>query len=311
MLARACFLLAASCALLAASLQPAISDTRPYELFNQAREHWLLQNYPSYLRYAVRVTVTERGITRTQAYQSAYNAVTGSIWVDPISDYERTHPAYVHGIGFCFQSCGAAPQPAPRTDFFGVPLLAPTYSFGVAPFVAALPPHTPTPDEIVAEVRKQFNDPNPRSPTPVAPAPTPSGLKQIVSVYSLNTDYGITIVGYETIDNHFCVHLKLIPMHDPGKNRLRELWIDTRTYATVRLQEASNFIDGPGTSVPWQIDFTDASGPQYIRDETALRPVSYGRVYYSSVTISFEDIAPVPSPTSTPMFSAFMILREP
>lgn len=143
-----------------------------YEIFARAEAYWSTQSYPPYANYLVTVTVTEKGDTHSETYRSAFNAVQNSVWVDPISDYELAHPAQGRGLRFCLLSCPGGTQPAPRTDFFGVPQLSPIYSFGIGTFVPMSPPQPPTPEEIIAEIRREFHDPDPRlkmSPAPRLP----------------------------------------------------------------------------------------------------------------------------------------------
>jgi hypothetical protein len=35
------------------------------------------------------------------------------------------------------------------------------------------------------------------------------------------------------------------------------------------LRDVLNFVDGPGTSIPWTIDFADIGGARYIASEAA------------------------------------------
>ena len=71
-------------------------------------------------------------------------------------------------------------------------------------------------------------------------------------------------------------HLRLQALRDPGRYRLQELWVDTHTLAPIELIERINFVDGPGTSVPWRVRFTLVAGALYIYDERALLPMRYG-----------------------------------
>lgn len=75
--------------------------------------------------------------------------------------------------------------------------------------------------------------------------------------------------------------------------RLRDIWIDTRSYATVRLITQGNFAGG---NVLWLITFTSIAGSRYIKSETALKPVPVGRHLYESTSIRFENLAQAPPP---------------
>jgi hypothetical protein len=282
----------------------------PYQIFANARAYWLEQRYPSDLSYTIAVSVTEGGHERVERYRANYDAVRDAVIVDPISDYERKHPVRVSGmdIGILFWRLG---KPLPPIDFMGVPHLRPTYSFGMAPFV---PAPTPTPFNsaaLVAQIRAEFHDPNPRD-TP-SPEPSPrSGLREIASVVADNRDYAIALLGEETIAGHLCYHLALTPTRDPGRYRIRQAWIDEKTFAPWQLIDALNFTDGPGTKVPWTIRFADDGGAHYIAEEEARAPIATGGEVYTRTEIRFENIVPALSPPSAPIVAdPGTVLTEP
>ena len=177
----------------------------------------------------------------------------------------------------------------PSIDFLGVPHLAPTYSFGMAPFV---PAPTPTPFNsaaLVAQIRAEFHDPDPRA----TPTPTPNSgdaLKQIALVTARNRDYSIAFLGTQTIDGHLCYHLGLTALHDPGRYRIRQAWIDEQTYAPWQLLDALNFQSGPGTDVAWMIHFTEIAGAHYISEEDAQTPMSTQGEIYTKAAVRFDNV---------------------
>ncbi len=93
-----------------------------------------------------------------------------------------------------------------------------------------------------------------------------------------------------TIDGHPCYHLELTPLRDPGKNRIRQAWIDERTYAPWQLLDALNFQSGPGTHVAWMIRFADVDGAHYISEEDAQVPIAAGGLIYVKTAVRFVDI---------------------
>jgi hypothetical protein len=283
--------------------------TDPYAIFANARAYWQQQHYPMMLDYRVAVDVTEGSGERVEHYAMEYDAVTGEVRVDPISDYQISHPVVPKGINLGLLGFGLN-KPLPPVDFMGVPHLAPTYSFGMAPFV---PAPTPTPFNsaaLVDQIRQEFHDPNPRA-TPTA-SPTPNGLQEIATVYAHNHDYTITLLGTETIDGHACYHLGLTPTRDPGRFRIRQAWIDEATYATWQLQDALNFTDGPGTKVAWTIHFANVAGAQYVSEEDALAPMSTGGEIYTKAAVRFENVHAVDDSTlHEAIIDAGKLLEEP
>jgi hypothetical protein len=263
----------------------------PYQIFSNARAYWLTQRYPQKLAYTVAVEVVEGGHERVEHYSAGYDATAGVVTVNPVSDYQLEHPTYASGmnLGFLFWRLN---KPVPPIDFLGVPHLAPTYSFGMAPFVPAPSPTPFNSAALVAQIRQEFHDPNPRV-TATPTANPEDALKQIATVIARNRDYSISLLGTATIDGHPCYHLGLTPLHDPKKFRIRQAWIDQQTYAPWQLLDASNFDGGPGTSVAWMIHFADIDGAHYIREEEAQAPMATGGEIYTQTAVYFENVRAV------------------
>ncbi len=283
----------------------------PYDIFARARAFWSAQIYPSYLAYDVVVRIDEGSSPKTERYTSEYDATDNAIWVDSVSDYEIAHPVKVKGFNFGILGLVAS-KPLPPIDFLGVPMLAPTFSFGMAPFVPAAAAAGRDSARIVAAVRAQFHDPNPRT-SPSTARSLPPGLHQIGSVTAFNRDYRVALLGIESIDGRPCYHLALAPLRDAKNYRLRELWVDQQTYATAQLREALNFVDGPGTSVPWTVRFVQAGGAQYIASETADAPMSYRGLLYRHASVAFEDLhrQSLPPPAMLVPPTSDLVMREP
>ncbi len=74
-----------------------------------------------------------------------------------------------------------------------------------------------------------------------APAPSPppnlaeDPMQTIATVTAVDRAYDIRFAGTVTVDARPCYHLVLRPLRDPGRFRLRELWIEEGTYQVVRL----------------------------------------------------------------------------
>jgi len=279
-------------ALVLATTLSAADRNAGYEIFGKTRLAWEAQHYPEFLAYDVAVTVTENGRSKTERYNSAYDAAGDVVYFDSVSDYERAHPYYAPG-GFGF----ANPFERDRStnaamDFLGIPMLAPDYSFGLGTTPRGSAERRPTDAELVEQIRQEFHDPMPRNrPTP-APEPT-SALREIAVVEAQSRAYAISLVGIENVASTPAYRLRLRPLREPGRFRLRELWVDVRTYAPIKLVEALNFVTGPGTAVPWSITFDRIGGASYVATETALAPIQLKKHDYSSATVAFENVHPV------------------
>lgn len=270
----------------------------PYHIFAQARQVWSQQRYPDYLTYVVAVNVTERGVEKTKHYHLAYDGQTGKIAVNPVSDEEVAAPPNPTGVvihlqpkrNFATLLDKRVGNPGEAVDYLGVPMIAPTYSFGMT--LAPGDADAPQTDPLVAQIRQQFNDPVPVQKTEQAVA-DPS-VRTIAAVTTTVRRYTISLAGIDSLAGSDCYHLMLKPNYDPQRFRLREVWIDTRTYETRQLISAGNF---SGTRVSWLITFDDSNGAQYIASETALAPVGVGDHRYEKASVSFQAIEQAPRPT--------------
>lgn len=290
-----------------------VSD--PYQIFARARAYWQQQSYPPLLEYYVAVTVLEGGSVKTERYWSAYDSVTARVAVDPVSDYEKAHPTYAaSGVTLKIPLLSSViGKPQPPTDFLGVPVLAPNYTFGMATILKTKPSASPDPLELVRQVRADFHDPSPRD-SPDESNATPGAPPTIERETVYRRIYRVTLDGVESMYGVPAYHLQLQALRDPGRYRLEQLWVDTRTFAPIQLVERFNFIDGPGTSVPWRVRFMKSAGALYVYDETALRPMRYEGLAYPQASVSFENIHAVEQLSrQAPLFApqAPLIMSEP
>lgn len=276
-------------ALVGGALQAHAQESDPYQIFGQARNVFAQQHYPQYLTYTVAVRVTERGVDKAKHYHLAYDAKDAKIYVNPVSDEERVAPPDPNGITFHLlpkrqhqtlfdKKVG---NPGEAVDYLGVPMISPTYSFGMSE--AAF--EGDNPDALVQEIRKEFNDPTP--PQKARDLLNDPKIKTIAVVTGYHRRYDITLDGIEPIDGHACYHLSLKPAERSPNLRLRELWIDTQTFETQRLVSSANFT---GSAVPWLITFEDVNGALYIASESAMAPVGVGDHRYEQASVSFENI---------------------
>lgn len=271
------------------------SDPNPYQLYGRARAVWLSQHYPDYVAYTIAVAVDERGVPKTSHYRAIYDATHDRIYSNGVSEEERARPYVPTGTNITLEPKRDwmtlfkrhVGHPEEAVDFLGVPMLAPNYSFGIAAYVPEVATTVPDQAALVREIRRQYNDP--MSAEKAQQLSDAQGLKEIGHVTSTDRDYTITYDGSDTVDGTQLYHLSLRPTHDPGKLRLRELWIDPQTFTTVKLVTQGNF---GSSNVPWAITFATVNGAQYIASEKALAPVGSGRHLYDQVTILFQGLGP-------------------
>ena len=260
----------------------------PYAIYAAARTYWENARYPAFVSYTVDVRVEEAGLWKTNHYHLTYDAGSDVVHVNPVSDEEIAHPHRVPpgpvGSIFGFRVTKAES----RTDYLGVPELAPNYSFGLAKYV---PKDSIDSKELVKQIRDEFHD-----PARPKPQPSPTGIPEIADVHAVARDYDITLTGIETVDGHADYHLKLRPVRAPKRYRLRDLWIDERTYFTDRLVNDGNFVDGPGPGVMWNVSFARVWDAPYVQQEVAQGPLAFPGATYQQASVSFEDIAQSEAP---------------
>lgn len=152
----------------------------------------------------------------------------------------------------------------PSPDLLGVPLLTPSYTFGLA---------------YPAPVRRTVDD------TPDSPLPT------IAIVATKRRDYSVELLDEPDVDGAPTYHLRLTPLRDPKNLRLRELWIGQTDYLPRRAIVAGNFTLAPMVDVPWTVSFAVAGGYPYVATERAdaeLR-LPHRRVVRDAA-IAFENV---------------------
>jgi hypothetical protein len=286
----------ALCILGLATSQASAATPDPYQIYARARDVWTSQHYPPYLSYTIVVTVDEKGVEKTSHYSALYNAERNRVSMNGVSKEEQLDPHVPTGVNMSidpkrqFRTLFKKPvgNPEQAVDYLGVPMLAPNYSFGIAPYVPEIASSQADQAALVEEIRREFHDP--MSAEKARELAESEGLKEIGSVVSTERDYTIAYHGIESVGTCTAYHLSLRPTHSPQQFRLREIWIDTQTYATCQLVSEGNFVTSTVSTVPWLVTFTTIGGAQYIASESAQKPVGVGRHLYEKASIAFQNI---------------------
>jgi hypothetical protein len=255
-----------------------LASNDPYVIYDRAREAWAKESYPVPLRYRITIGVVE-GEKLEQQHFDGETSFDGDIRVFGVSEEEQQQPHVATGINFrlTFQfgwNTHTGGQTATATvdahrkesspDYLGVPLLSPSYSFGIAAI-----------------------DDKPKE----AAQGSTSSLPVIGHVEAFDRPYEITLDGIDPVDGRPAYHLLLKPRSHPEKYRLRELWLNADTYEAMKLLVQGNFQYAPSTDVPWLVTFQDIGGLTYIEKEVAEKPLVYRHDRtFASATISFDKI---------------------
>jgi len=242
-----------------------------YTIWLHARSAVTRATYPARIDYTITVSGLDGTRVATDHYRASCNPNDGTMRVFPISDEELAQPPPVpHGANWSVAAglYGAfvkipVGRPASSPDLLGVPLLQPTYAFGL-------------------RYRSQTQ------PVGTDAAP-PLPVISIVSTQS--ADYRVALIDTPTIDGVATYHLALTPLRRPKDNRLRELWVGATDYLPRRALVSGNFTTRPLVDVPWMIDFGVRDDAPYIsRESTAATLYMEHRRVIRSTVIAFEDI---------------------
>lgn len=254
-------------------------DTGPqaYDLFAHARAAVSSARYPDSVDYTIAVSGLDGTTPRENHYRAYSRPAEGIIDVAPISVEEEAHPVVVRGVNFaltaticggrCETGIGHVSEPVGRTpdsaDLVGVPIVEPTYSFGLK----------------YPETRGRPQ------------AEETSKLPTIAIVATQTHDYDVTLVDEPLVDGTPTYHLRLRPLRKPHDNRLRELWIGRDDFLPRRALIAGDFTIPPLVNVPWTVDFTVSDGCPYIADEKAQATLFLAhRHVVQNAVIAFENV---------------------
>ena len=245
------------------------------QIFARARDVWATQNVPSYLEYTVTTTVSRSGHTTTNHYAAACYCEKNRMLVDKVSEEQIAHPPTPHGVTFSFgftigwndgsggggrETISKTLNPPQLPDLIGVPLLSPLYSFGMQVALAVAS------DE-------------------------PARKLPVIATTSTNVrHYTVVLAGEDDVDGRNAYHLVLQPRSLPHTYRLRDLWIDEGTFATLEARVGANFTDDWFNDRLWSIHFSDDVGFEHIAYEESDGPVTLHGKTFDSVRIAFDAI---------------------
>lgn len=249
-----------------------IQPVQPISLLRKARNYWSVARYPHYISYGIVVKSVTDGQALVRHYDAVYSSESNTARVRFTSDEEQSQAVVPHGTALkvqftiSFGGSGTIQKiivPADTfPDYVGVPILSPVYNFGLARYLK-----------------------------PLDNSANPAGLQTIAHVYAGNDIYRATIAGVELLNGETTYHLHLQPWRLPNKYRIRDLWIDAKTGATLQMIVAGNFQGPSSLDKPWVITYQTIQGLQYLRSEHAEGPLKLNGRILSSITIDFQRIS--------------------
>lgn len=251
----------------AASVSPATADPEGERIFEAARRAWNGSNYPRYTTYTVGVRYQKGSRWITRHYATYEDMRRNLVFARVFSPEEEANPKTPHGINLSIGPIVINPDHP--EDPIGPLALGINQDYGISPASSPI---------------KALNDAE-----DVANA---SELPVIGHTLTKVRDYDVRLIGTETApDGAVIDHLGLTPLHDPKRLKLREMWVDAKTYVVRSLLLASNFNGSPLSGVSWRVDYRIVDGAPYLDTETAQAPVTYrGQGTLRDVTIAFTDV---------------------
>ncbi len=123
-------------------------------------------------------------------------------------------------------------------------------------------------------------------------AETAKVLPHIGSTGTIARTYEVTDLGDVDDVGGAQHHLRLRPLRDPRRFRLRELWTDAKTALPVRAVVAGVGNTAPLDTVDWRVDFRQLQGGTYVAREVALAPLETDAGELHDVTITFDELRP-------------------
>lgn len=246
---------------------PATKGLSASTIFAKARLEMYLRSYPRYVAYVVDIQAnTNYGKRFHEGFRELLRTHDGALAVHSVPIYTSNAPPNPYGFSFF----GINPEGNPRDHIdppFGVPLMSAIYDFDLA--------RGPTPKHYGGDVPAEEQPP-------------------IIGRIAVSAaDYDVTLLGEDSIDGNPVYHLSLTPRDDPERNRVRELWVDERSYDVRKLVTDGIFDEGPATTVPWTVTFIDLHGWWFIRTESTTattqgpRHFIFGGTSYEGVNYTF------------------------
>ena len=265
-----------------AAASPSPTLTAADTTFAAARRARSESAYAHYAVYATVVTFRHDGHPVVSTWDTVEDMRRRLVHAHALAREEAAHPHVPHGTNFGvggFGPSGILPpgvmppkgktiNPEPTNDPIGQLSFAVDQDFGLA---LTAPPITAS---------ANMSD--------VASAVTT--LPKIGRTGTVARTYDVTDLGDLSENGVALHHLRLRPLHDPRRYRLRELWLDAKSSLPVRAVVAGIGNRWPLDAIDWRVEFKQLEGGTYIARETALAPVPSDRGRLDDVTITFADV---------------------
>ena len=240
----------------------------PYAIFDASRKAWGAGAYSRYAEYVAVVSFHNGPKFVRRSWQTVEDIRHGLVYSDAFSREEQAHPYTPHGIVVSVPFFGNLNR-VEAADPIGQIAFAIDQDDGLAPNERRL-----ISTNSLSTLDKQS-----------------SKLQVIGHTGTVVRDYDVSLIETTVDAQGPEYHLRLTPLRDPDRHRLRELWVDGTTWLPEESIVAGIGNHPPLTNVLWRVEYQQSQGATYIARETALTDVDYGAAgKLRDVQIAFEEV---------------------
>jgi len=244
-------------------------DLRAEDIFARTRVAFGARAYPSTIKYGVRISGFRNGAWTGRTYDAFERWPERTVVTRSISEEEAANPYKPSAFASSFfKNFGPPPLQSGGPQgphILGFPELAVSYAFGLAP----------------------------QTTFETAPVATDTGLHTIGVVRAVSRTYDVRLAGEENVDGSEW-HLTLRPLGNPGKYRVRDLWVDEQSYQTRKLVTDGNFTRKETGSGLWTVTYVLSDDLWYLASEISQGPVNDDAGRYDHIAVQFVGVAADP-----------------
>ncbi len=255
-----------------ASASPTADD-----IFARAKDAWRARQSVPFVEYGLLERYTWRNRTHDNWWHADYRVSDHALSLHRII-VAQDEQDRLRGTAFAIHlrtHWGAARaetlETNPNADAFPIldPLMNPDASFGLlrrdpqGQLVGAV---TLDPAAEPRALPSPSPSPTPSPQTRIGPGvATDAPLREIARVEAVARDYTIALAGIDRVRATDAYHLVLTPLRQPRRYRLRDLWVDTSDYATVKLDVDGIFQGKPYDDARWTVSYVNLDGRPYVQ----------------------------------------------
>jgi|HubBroStandDraft_1064217.scaffolds.fasta_scaffold74325_1 hypothetical protein len=277
----------AAAAPVAAAATPAPTDA--YAIFLAARHERTQSGYPRFAAYTTVVRYHTGAVPIVRSWDTIEDLDKRLVFSHGMSREEQAHPVTPEGtnIGVGVGATGVQNVPAPTQA-------------GGSILPGGLTMNEATSDDPLGQVTfainqdfgLAFNAPSVEQTQDLSDISTSKPFLPHIGSTStvVPRSYAVSDLGDVMENGARLHHLALRPLRDPEKNRLRELWVDAKTFDVIHAKVSGIGNGTPFTTTAWLIDFRQWEGGTYIERETALDSLEDSGETCTGVTITFENV---------------------